>query len=304
MALSSVAGMPTASGASVPNSVWSTKVLWKFYNTNVLPQIANHEYEGEIKKFGDKVKIRTIPDVSIFDLSRGQKLTYQNLVHGTVDLDIDQWKAYAVSLNDADDIQSDLDMMEDFTMDAAEQLDTAVEVQVYDSISAQLASTNKGTTAGLRSNFNLGTAASAISLDKTNVIEYITDLSTILTELKYPKKDRWLLIPPAACGLIEKSELKDASLTGDATSVLRTKTLGTIAGFTVFESNNLPYVSGDTAYRIFAGHKSALTFAAQAKDHEVIRATDEFADYMRGYLLYGSNVNKTDGIVELYGSIS
>lgn len=302
MALSSVAGMPTASGASVPNVVWSRKVLEKFYNSTVFSQIANTDWEGEIKKFGDKVKIRTIPDVTIFDLSRGQKLNYQNLVHGTVDLDIDQWKAYAVSLNDADDIQSDLDMMEDFTMDAAEQLDVAVDDQILDSITAQLASTNKGTTAGLRANFNFGTASSAVALDKTNVLDYIVDMSTALTELKYPKRDRWLLIPPAVAGLIEKSDLKDASLSGDATSILRTKTLGTISGFTLFESNQLPYVSADSAYRIFAGHKSALTFAAQAKDHEVVRATDEFADYMRGYLLYGSNVNKTDGIFELYAS--
>ena len=43
--------------------IWSGKLIEKFYNSTVLAAIANTNYEGEIKAFGDKVHIRTKPTI-------------------------------------------------------------------------------------------------------------------------------------------------------------------------------------------------------------------------------------------------
>jgi len=73
MGLARVSGHPdySASGASkfIPE-IWSGKLLVKFYDATVLPQISNTDYEGEIKNQGDKVYIRTRGSVTIKKYSR------------------------------------------------------------------------------------------------------------------------------------------------------------------------------------------------------------------------------------------
>ncbi len=51
---------------------------------------------------------------------------------------------------------------------------------------------------------------------------------------------------PWVCGMIKKSELKDASLAGDGTSIVRNGRLGIIDRFTLYCSNNLANAAGVT----------------------------------------------------------
>jgi hypothetical protein len=71
------------SGASmfIPE-LWSGKILVKFYASTVFGEIANTDYEGEIKNYGDKVVIRTTPDITINDYVVGQNLNYQPRIPG------------------------------------------------------------------------------------------------------------------------------------------------------------------------------------------------------------------------------
>ena len=45
--------------------IWSGKLIEKFYAATVLAAISNTDYEGEIKSYGDRVKIRTKPTLMI-----------------------------------------------------------------------------------------------------------------------------------------------------------------------------------------------------------------------------------------------
>ena len=54
------------SGSFIP-SLWSAKMIQKFYATSVFGDIANTDYEGEIKGYGDKVVITTS---SIFGIKK------------------------------------------------------------------------------------------------------------------------------------------------------------------------------------------------------------------------------------------
>ena len=45
--------------------IWSGKLIEKFYAATVLAAISNTDYEGEIKSYGDRVKIRTKPTLAI-----------------------------------------------------------------------------------------------------------------------------------------------------------------------------------------------------------------------------------------------
>ena len=63
-----MAAFPSAGANSADNfisEIWSKKLQAKFYANTVLPQVSNTDYEGEISGQGNKVIIRTVPDVTV-----------------------------------------------------------------------------------------------------------------------------------------------------------------------------------------------------------------------------------------------
>jgi hypothetical protein len=136
-------------------------------------------------------------------------------------------------------------------------------------------------------------------MDKTNVLDWIIDAEVKMEENNLPTEGRWLVIPPKAAGYIQKSDLKNAALTGDATSVIRGNLnngrLGTIGGITIYVSNNL--AKSGTTYYCLAGHKSAVTFASQVTKVETLRLQNTFGDAVRGLNVYGYKTILPSGLV-------
>jgi hypothetical protein len=97
-------------------------------------------------------------------------------------------------------------------------------------------------------------------------------------------------------GMIKKSDLKDASLTGDSVSILRNGRLGMIDRFTVYMSHNLNNASGK--FSIIAGHKMGFTFASQMTEMETIRSESTFGNIIRGLQVYGYKVIKPEALAQ------
>src|SRR5580765_5803375 len=57
--------------------IWSGKLIEKFYAATVLAAISNTDYEGEIKSYGDRVKIRTKPTITIQNYVADQLLALE-----------------------------------------------------------------------------------------------------------------------------------------------------------------------------------------------------------------------------------
>ena len=102
--------------------------------------------------------------------------------------------------------------------------------------------------------------------------------------------------------MIKKSDLKDASLAGDTTSILRNGRLGMIDRFTLYVSHNLNSVvdGGNRCFNVIAGHKMGLTFASQMTEMESIRAESTFGNIIRGLQIYGSKVIKPEALAVGY----
>jgi hypothetical protein len=101
--------------------------------------------------------------------------------------------------------------------------------------------------------------------------------------------------------LIKRSELRDASLTGDGVSMLRNGRLGMIDRFTLYASNLLPFSSTDGAHSMFFGHSHGLTFASQLTKVETLRAESTFGTILRGLQVFGFKVVDGTSIGILYG---
>jgi hypothetical protein len=285
--------------------LFAGKTLEKFYANTVATNISTTDYVGEVKNVGDKVIIRTVPSITIKDYQKGMTLDLEYPESPSIEFSINRAKYYNFAMDDIDVKQTDLSWLDKFADDASQQLKIVYDTQVFATIYGDVDSANHGATAGAKSgDINLGTAGSPVALTKTNVLEKIVDCNIVLDEQNIPETDRWIVIPPKMAGLIKKSDLKDASLTGDTKSPLRSGLIGSIDRFNIFVSNLLSYDSGDGAYHIIFGHKSAWVFVAQLTKNEMYRPQNTFADAMKGLVVYDFDVLQPTAIGELYATVA
>jgi hypothetical protein len=290
---------PAYSGTFIPE-IWSGKLIEKFYATTVLAAISNTDYEGLIKNQGDKVIIRTRPTITIRDYTVGQTLLVERPSSNVVELNIDKGKYFNTILDDVMDVQSDMNLMGMWSDDAAEQMKIVIDTEVLTALIGDADAANRGTTAGAKSaSINLGATTAPLVLvardpgaGEVEVIDLIVRLGQVLDEQNIPETGRWIVMPSWVASRIKMSELRDASLTGDAQSLLRNGRLGMVDRFTLYSSNLLP--SGVAAglaageWAIYAGHAHALTFATQMTKMETLRSESTFGTLMRGLQIYGS----------------
>jgi hypothetical protein len=289
-------GRPNYSGNFIPE-IWSGKLIENFYDATVLAAISNTDYEGEIRNMGDTVNIRTTPEITIKTYVKGQTLSVENPDKPKLQLVIDKGEYFACVEDDVDKVQSDINLMDTWSKDASERMKIKIDQRVLTDILPDISASNKGATAGrISGNIDLGTSGSAIAITKTNVLEYLVDIGTVLDEANCPEGNRFVVIPAKMAGMIKKSDLKDASLTGDSVSILRNGRLGMIDRFTVYMSHNLSVTSGK--FSIIAGHKMGFTFASQMTNMETIRSESTFGNIIRGLQVYGYKVVKPEALAQ------
>jgi hypothetical protein len=295
-------GRPNYSGNFIPE-IWSGKLIENFYDATVLAAISNTDYEGEIRQYGDTVNIRTTPEITIRDYVKGQSLTVENPDKPKLQLVIDKGEYFACVEDDVDKVQSDINLMDTWSKDASERMKIKIDQRVLTDILPGISAFNKGATAGEQSlSFNLGTTGSPLTVTKdgasstTSVVDLLVDLGTVLDEANAPEGDRFVVIPAKMAGLIKKSELKDAALTGDSMSIVRNGRLGMVDRFTIYVSHNLSVSSGK--YSIIAGHKMGFTFASQMTNMETIRSESTFGNIIRGLQVYGYKVVKGEALAQ------
>ena len=305
MTYSITPGSAGMSGNYIPE-IWSGKTLVKFYNNTVFAAISNTDYAGEIKDRGDKVIIRTVPDIVINEYVIDQTLKYTKPAAGTVELLIDKGFYYGFPVNDVEQKQADIKYVEDWTQDAGQQLSIRTDKLILSDIYADADADNVGLTAGKESaSYNMGVSGTPREITKVNILDIIVDMGTVLDEQDgIPEDNRALVFPSAFCGLIKKSDLQDASFSGDArTSLKGNGKIGMIGDFMVHKSNNLTKTTDGTTtvFNCIACHKSALTFAAQLTKNEIIDNPDDFGKLQRGLEVFGYKVIKETSLIHFYG---
>ena len=254
--------------------VFSKLLQAKFYKKSILPAISNTDYEGEISGQGDKVVIRTVPAVTINNYAG--TITTQELTTAKVEMLIDKAKYYSFKVDDVLAAQADINMLEGASTDAAEGMRIAVETEV-------LAGAITGAT----------TIGAQTTITAANILTNILTMSKQLDELNIPEEGRFIVLSPEFISLLKQSELRQAYITGDATSPLRNGQVGMVDRFNVFQSNMLfTAASGaDSGYtHVLAGHPKALSFASQFTNTETVRMESTFGDQVRGLKVYGSKV--------------
>lgn len=265
--------------------IWSMTMQKKFYAMAVVPAITNRDWEGEIKGAGSVVHIRIVPTVPVDDYVVGQDLSYSDLEDEKLTLNIDKAKTFSFQCDDVDKAQMDINVMQKATKDAQKGMKIQVDVDVLSGIHASAT-----------------TDIASVQWTKVNILDEIVDIRTELDQLNVPKEGRFGVLAPAFFGLISKSDLKDASLSGDDTSIVRKNSnfVGNIAGFDLLESNLLPGASTSASPRhCLFGTRDATTFAQQLMKYQAIPVLQNtFGSAYRGLQVYGYQVVKADALVD------
>lgn len=311
---------PSYSGSFIP-TLWSGKLLAKFYQNTMLAEISNTDYEGELKNQGDTIRIRMAPSITIRDYTVGQTLTSEVPTPIFQDMQVNKGKYFNVQVSDVLAYQSDMNLMNMFTEDAAKQLKIAIENEVFfnNMITEGPAAANEGANAGaISAAYNLGTDVTPVDqATPENVLKCILRMSTVLDEQNVPEEGRWLVLSPFDRHLLMQSNLAQAYFTGDASSTIRTGKIGMIDRFTVYVSNLLPkgeagkaLVAGLSATSsggalanakprrtMVAGTKAAMSFAMTVNKTEPLRNQTDFGDLVRGLAVYGRKTVKPEALV-------
>lgn len=292
---------PAYSPTFIP-TLWAGKLLEKFYEATVLAAIANTDYTGDIKNQGDRVIIRQKPSLTINEYTANQDLAVERPSSDVVELLIDTGKYFSAIVDDVMEVQADLDLLGMWADDASEQMKIAIDVDVLANLATDYytnatipsdwnasSSGNQGATAGrVSASINLGTTGAPRVFDNTTAIDVILDAGQAMDEALIPEAGRWMIVSPWMANRIKKSELRDASLTGDGMTMLRNGRLGMIDRFTLYASNHQP--TNGTWTEMHYGHAHGLTFASQLTKMETIRAERTFGTIMRGLQIYGWKV--------------
>jgi hypothetical protein len=286
--------------------IWSAKLVEKFYASTVLSAITNTDYEGEIQNYGDRVKIRTKPTITIKDYQADGLLGLERPSGGQIELYIGIGKYFSLILDDVMEVQSDLNLLSMWSDDAAQQLKITVDRDVLGGITSGSAAKNRGATAGVISgNLNLGfqgtpvTVNAAPTAGQVGILDILLRLGQALDEQNIPETGRWVVMSAAAGRYIKQSELRQAYLSGDPVSMLRNGRLGMVDRFTIYISNLLPnsaspapigglFAAGEQP--IIAGHAHGLTFASQISKVETLRSELTFGQILRGLQVYGYQI--------------
>jgi len=235
--------------------------------------IFNNRYEGNPKAGAVKIPVRdTEVTVAEYDKMTGVELTHGSTAYLTLPID----KDYAVNeLIDGFDAATVPDNL------VADRLDSAG----Y-SLALQL---DKDGIATLESE---GTAfGNTTAVTKNNIYETFVDLRTAMSEANIPGERRFAIVSPAVFALVLKSpEFISASNLGDTVKV--TGAQGRIAGFNVYECNNLSPTT-----EIIAGHPDWCTRVSEwqvAVQLQSLAQSGKFigASAVQGRKIYAHKITK------------
>lgn len=264
-------------------TIWSARLLRHLDKKHVYASLANRDYEGEIKNYGDTVKINQIGNVEIKDYTKGKDLDTPDELNGEQQmLTIDQGKYFNFSVEDVDNAQTNPKLMDKAMQRAGYGMNDVTDSFVANLMYVNAAAKNM-----------LGSDDSPLVPTADDAYDMLVDLGTLLTEANVPIEGRWAVIPAFYHGLL----LKDKRFVGNGTdynkAILEGGEVGAAAGFNIYLSNNVPNVDG-TKYKIIAGTNEGASYAEQILKTEAYRPEKRFADAVKGLHVYGAKVTQPE----------
>lgn len=271
-------------------AVWSAQLLTALNKSLVYANLCNRDYEGEIREYGDQVKINSLGRVTVGSYTKNTDIAAaETLTDAQRILVIDQSKYFNFQIDDVDKAQQKPKVMQAAMAEAAYGL-----ADVADQYIAGLYTEISGTN-------TIGSDASPISIavaagqSTAAAYEKLVDLAVKLDEANVSRASRWVVLPPWYHGILLKDSRFISAGTLKTDEVLANGFVGRAAGFDIYTSNNVPNTN-NALYKVIAGYSGAWSYAEQIAEVEAYRPERRFADAVKGLHLYGAKVTRPLGL--------
>lgn len=272
--------------------IWSAQILVSLQKSLVYgsPMVINKDYEGEIRRMGDSVRINQIGDPTVFDYVKGQPIgNPEELSSAQSTLVISKAKAFNFMVDDIDQAQANVSVMQEAMRRAAyrlkDQFDNFIASQYV-----EIATAN-----AVGSDGSPFTPTISAGTGFNDAYDQLITLEVKLDEANVPEDGRWCIVPPWYEGLL----LRDNRFVGYGTDAnkqaLENGVIGRVGGMTVMKSNNVPNTNG-AKYKIIAGHNMGWSAAEQINEVEAYRHQQFFSDAVRGLYLFGAKVVRPEAL--------
>lgn len=269
--------------------IWSARILVALSRKAVGVGICNRDYEGDITRMGDSVKITNIVDPTISSYTPHSDITVEDVDDATQSLLIDQKKYFAFEVDDVEKAQavSGAGVIAEATRRSAYGLANTLDAFVLTTMAA-----------GASASAPDHQVAEATISTASDAYVALVDWGVLLDQADVPEDDRFVVVTPAFHGkLLKDDRFVKAGDDTSAASRLNGR-VGEAAGFSVFKSNNLPDGAGAGAGKaMIAGYRGATTLAEQIIETEAARMEKRFADMVKGLHVYGAKVTRATGLV-------
>ena len=342
MAFAKANGYTNLNSGNFSPVIYSKLVQKAFRKSSVVEDVTNTDYASEIANMGDSVKIIKEPDITINTYARGTTLATQDLTDADFTMVIDQANYFQFAIDDIEEAHSHVNFMDLATDRAGYRLRDTFDSEVL----GYMAGWEGGAGSWARRTAANGTKAdSAAGADEllagnklditdfggsdlgvdgevtsipiaagggagaiTSPLAVMNRIARQMDQANVDTDGRWIVVDSVFAEILmdEDSKLINADF-GGGDEMRNGRMPGTIRGFRVYKSNNLPYLgtgSGTAAAAgsetnfgvLLAGHDSAGATAEQIAKTESFRSPDTFADIVRGMQLYGRKVLRPEAL--------
>ena len=287
--------------------VWSKKLLRESKElTDFKNNMTNNDWEGEIKNFGDTVRITT-PNASAVAIGTGIVPNTSDVYPDQIIMTIDKTKNFQFKFNDVEQAQSQFNMIEGYMAIGNQKMLDEVNLELEQAV----------VDAAVAGDVPMvGTAAAPIATTFDNVNNVFNRIKRLLVQNKalsasgfYTFKgshEQSLQLAPVVTmgptmyeGLMNSNKLTHPTVAGD--DILYKGIAGQIAGMKIFQDTNIEKVTAvglaEGANVIIAGTKMGVTFAEQFSKVEKLRDPQTFADIGRALYLYGYKITNPKSLV-------
>lgn len=342
MAFAKANGYTNLNSGNFSPVIYSKLVQKAFRKSSVVEDVTNTDYASEIANMGDSVKIIKEPDITINTYARGTTLATQDLTDADFTMVIDQANYFQFAIDDIEEAHSHVNFMDLATDRAGYRLRDTFDSEVLGymagweggagswarrtAANGTKADSNAGADELLAGNklditdfggSDLGVAGEVTSIPIaagggaggiTSPLAVMNRIARQMDQANVDTDGRWIVVDSVFAEILmdEDSKLINADF-GGGDEMRNGRMPGTIRGFRVYKSNNLPYLGtgagtaasagSETNFGVLlAGHDSAGATAEQIAKTESFRSPDTFADIVRGMQLYGRKVLRPEAL--------
>lgn len=288
------------------------EIIARVYERDFLPEITNSEIDERIIQCHQSVQILKAPEVGPWrTMQKNQEMVPNQISAEAVCLEICN-AAYNDIKIDELDIRwacDRWDAWEEKFLDAV--YESYVKMQrewVLTAMILEASTTNKGATAGVNADINLGSKGNPVIVNKTSLPLALAQLQQVLMQqLRWRPNEMFIVLPTDVRMVLVQSDYANTMWVGDQAKSTSVAVDGAwdqqLMGFNVIETVNAPKAveaDGSVCYYVIAGHRGAFAYAADIINGRVIQPERSFSAEYQMQAVWGGKMLYPEAIAVGY----